>query len=609
MLKHRIHLTKHGAWAVLLLLCACTTLAPLEVQREYSRPERDTRLTCPVDDENRCALPSPLLAAAHDAATGGENFLNILDSGDDALVALVHLIRASRRTIDLQTFIWADDAVGHLMFRELLAAARRGVKVRLIADQMFSTQSVDVLAYIATAHRNLDLKLYNPVNRSGDTNFADYIMRSPLDFDNVNSRMHNKVFIVDGVAGTTGGRNYTKRYFNRSHVYNYLDRDVLALGAVVAEMQASFDQYWHYEFSVDVDQLTDVHERLFVDGKQTNVSVPRTPSLEEYEDTFRQANDSRAIRRMFYDSAYEVEHTSFHADSPGKGADEDSGVGSLPPILEAIEGAKESLVLQSPYFVLSKPTYRALKALRKKLPDIEYIISTNSLASTDAYYVYALSFKRKKAYVKKLQFLVYELKPQPADLPDWLPRLEALEKIREALPPVNPRAGSETGRAELVPLSRAGLRVGIHQKSIVIDDRIAAVGSHNLDPRSTNINTEAMLLVRDRPFARALRRSILQATRPGNSWIVARQQQVPVLGHVSGVLGSISRALPLFDIWPFRYTSSFELRSGESPLLPGEEGFYARYDDVGQFPGVEMSPKEIATRLISAFGGLAEPHM
>jgi len=157
--------------------------------------------------------------------------------------------------------------------------------------------------------------------------------------------------------------------------------------------------------------------------------------------------------------------------------------------------------------------------------------------------------------------------------------------------------------------SRAGLRAGIHQKSIVIDDTVAAVGSHNLDPRSTRINTEAMLFVRDRPFSQALRRSIMQATRPGNSWIVARQQQVPVLGHISGVFGSISRALPLFDVWPFRYTSSFELRNNESPLLPGEPGFYERYQDVGQFPGVELSPKEIATRPINAFGGLAEPHM
>lgn len=610
MLNNRPLLT--GLWVplVVLLLFGCTGLVPKSEPPRYPRAERDAQIDCPVTDAERCALTSPLLDRSHQAAHKDRNFLTIIDSGDEALVLLVHLIRAARQSIDIQTFIWADDAVGYLVFRELLGAARRGVRVRIIADQMFSTQPVDILAFIATAHQNLSLKLYNPVGGRGDTMLVDYIMQSPLDFDNVNSRMHNKVFLVDGVAGTTGGRNFTKRYYNRSGVYNYLDRDVLALGAVVGEMQASFDAYWQHPLSVDIDQLTDVHQRLFVDNVQQVVPAPETGGLDEYTDTFDQAADPGVVQGMFLDTAYEVDDATFVSDRPGKGAagDTDDPPETLDPMLDAIKSARQSLVVQSPYFVLTGPMFDALASLRKQRPDLRFIISTNSLASTDAYYVYALSFKRKKSYVKQLGFLIYELKPRPEDLAVWVPDYAALEQVQQATS-TTPRAGSETGRADPLPLTVAGLRVGIHQKSIVIDDTLAAIGSHNLDPRSTHINTEAMLMVRDRPFALALRERIVRATRPGNAWVVARQQQVPVLGQISGVFGTISRALPFFDIWPFRYTSSFELKAGASPLLPGEPGFYERYEDVGQFPGVGLSPKEIATRLISAFGGFAEPQM
>jgi phosphatidylserine/phosphatidylglycerophosphate/cardiolipin synthase-like enzyme len=143
----------------------------------------------------------------------------------------------------------------------------------------------------------------------------------------------------------------------------------------------------------------------------------------------------------------------------------------------------------------------------------------------------------------------------------------------------------------------------------VIDGKISIVGSHNFDPRSVAINTEASLMVWDEAVARELTRSIRRATEPQNSWVIARRETVPLIGHVSGLLGSISRLLPFFDLWPFRYTSSFELADGREPVPRDDPRFYEHYRDVGQFPAVGLSAKRAQTRIISGFGVVFEPLM
>ena len=135
------------------------------------------------------------------------------------------------------------------------------------------------------------------------------------------------------------------------------------------------------------------------------------------------------------------------------------------------------------------------------------------------------------------------------------------------------------------------------------------IGSHNFDPRSAVINTEVLLIVWDREFAAAVTDSIRRATVPQNSWLIARRQKVPLIGHLSGFLETLSRMLPIFDIWPFRSTASFELREGMQPVPPDHPEFYTRYRDVGQFPEVRLSDRKIKTLLMSAFGAPAEPLM
>jgi phosphatidylserine/phosphatidylglycerophosphate/cardiolipin synthase-like enzyme len=135
------------------------------------------------------------------------------------------------------------------------------------------------------------------------------------------------------------------------------------------------------------------------------------------------------------------------------------------------------------------------------------------------------------------------------------------------------------------------------------------IGSHNFDPRSDVLNTESGFIIRDAEFAALLTDSIEVDMRPENSWLVAAKEQIPLFSQVSGFFATISRALPVFDIWPFRYSTSYELLPGKEPVGRNHSDFYENYEAVGNFPNVNLPTKQIQTIIISAFGGFAEPIM
>jgi hypothetical protein len=153
-----------------------------------------------------------------------------------------------------------------------------------------------------------------------------------------------------------------------------------------------------------------------------------------------------------------------------------------------------------------------------------------------------------------------------------------------------------------VPLKRAGLRIGLHAKSLVIDRRIGVVGSHNFDPRSDEYNTESMVVVHDRAFAERLARSIERDMAPGNAWVIAPRERLPILWGLNYNLGKYSEKLPVFDIWPLPYATSFDLKPGCTPRPPSAPDFYECYRAVGDFPEVNLGLKGIYTRVITVFG-------
>jgi putative cardiolipin synthase len=240
------------------------------------------------------------------------------------------------------------------------------------------------------------------------------------------------------------------------------------------------------------------------------------------------------------------------------------------------------------------------------------VVSTNSLASTDAFYVYALSHKYKRRYLRDFGFRIHEFKPFPASAPIDLEATGALDGevlgggATEAL--VRSGSAGRRGREPRgpLPLKHAGLRVGLHAKSMVIDGEVGMVGTHNFDPRSDRLNTESALIVYDPGFAAELAAAILRDTQPENAWTIAPRQRVALLSPVNDGVGLLFESLPLFDLWPFRYATSYELKPGCAPLPPGDPRFHDCYEPVGDFPEVGLPLKSIYTRILTAFGaGLA----
>ena len=156
-----------------------------------------------------------------------------------------------------------------------------------------------------------------------------------------------------------------------------------------------------------------------------------------------------------------------------------------------------------------------------------------------------------------------------------------------------------------VPVAGAGPRTGLHAKSVVIDRRIGVVGTHNFDPRSETYNTEAVVVIKDPVFAQALAESIERDIAPGNSWVVAPRAKPPVLSGLNYSMGKVLEASPVLDLWPWRYATNYVFQPGPdcpAPLPRRDPGFHRCYVAVGDFPEVDLGPKSIFTRMLTAFG-------
>jgi phosphatidylserine/phosphatidylglycerophosphate/cardiolipin synthase-like enzyme len=593
-----------GALCALLLCVCCSGCA---VDRLHARralatatAAQDTHIACTAADA--CAAPSPFrdLAAralAESRPGAPVHYAELLDRGEDALLLRIHLVRAARHSIDVQTYIFAEDDTGFLMLDELVKAARRGVKVRVIVDQLFSLDDIELLAQLARAHVNFELRVYNPTFHKASTPPLEFAMGILCCFAEFNQRMHNKLLLIDGEIGIAGGRNYQNRYFDWDGEFDYRDRDVLVAGPAGAAMQASFDAFWRNENSVALSRLRDVSRRILDDGIDAPAYALHTyENAARVESLSRRADDTRYIDANFAQEAMRVGDVEYFSDAPNKRSGTQSQSAPLSRhILELLRDAQHEIVMQTPYLVLSKTAQEVFRKQHKQRPDLTIVVSTNSLAATDAFVVYALSYKYKKRYLK-LGFEIHELKPFPAEASDLI---VDYANLRSAQTPPRDTKYSRYGKP---PLSQGGVRISLHAKTILIDGEIVLIGSHNFDPRSDHYNTEAGFIIRDRAFTARVRAAILRDIEPDNAWTIARRERRSWISRLNARIGDVSAALPIFDLWPFRYASSFELKPGCAPVRPQNPDFYACYDDVGDFPDVKLPLKTIYTRIVTAFG-------
>jgi len=639
---------------LLLVLSGCASLPPQQLERSVAiaAAARSTEVDC--DRQDACAAPSPLRGMAAEVLAASSpgaprHRALILDEGTNALMARINLIRSATTSLDVQTYIFDEDDAGRLVLDELIAAARRGVRVRLLMDQLSALRRAGTLAALSGLHANLHLRIYNPMLNRARISYPQYVLAAACCWRRLNQRMHNKLFLVDGAIGITGGRNYQDAYYDWDPAYNFRDRDVLLAGPVVREMSADFQAFWDNPRAVPPERLTDVGRVLLDRG------VPELPphrfSWPERAQAMRElASDVEQVRTRLVEPAIDVDQVQYVSDGPDKHrAEEPTAARASRSLARLIESAHDRVMIQTPYLVLSDPAQDLFRRLHHSGEGPRIIISTNSLAATDAFIAYALSFKYKRRYLREFGFNIYEYKPFPADAPVDLARTGAARPDSADAAPSSelrlPAPSAEELRAqrrqarrdswgsvrrpvyrsppvteygathfatraanEPVPLQRAGVRVGLHAKSLVIDDRIGVIGTHNFDPRGDNYNTESMVVVVDGDFAAALAESIGRDIAPENSWVIAPRNP-PILSGLEYSLSKISEHLPVFDLWPTRYATSYEFVPGPActgALPPDHPGFRECYRAVGDFPEVNPALKGLPTRLFTAFGaGLA----
>nr|WP_194434029.1 phospholipase D family protein [Stenotrophomonas maltophilia] len=669
------------ALATVLLGSGCASLSHAERDRAeaIAVQARSTVVGCQRAD--RCAQDSPLRALAGRAFTEStpeqpRHYATLLDEGEGALVARLNLLRSATRSIDLQTYIFDKDDSARLVIDELLAASRRGVKVRVLIDQLSAISDLQILGALSGAHQNFQLRVYNPTFGKARLNYFDYAGSVLCCFRRFNQRMHNKLLVIDDAIGVVGGRNYQDDYYDWDREYNFRDRDVLIAGPEARAMAANFDAFWHARRSVPAERLNDVGRTLLREG------VPTLPPAsfrrpERVQRVSAEANDMDFVSRSFVDTALPVASVRYVADLPRKHRREKAdaplaGQHVTEPQLDAlIAGAQEEVILQTPYLVLSKPAQKLFRELRKRPQPPRVVVSSNSLAATDNPIVYALSYKYKRRNMRELGFNIFEYKPFPLDAPvdyrNLLPDPIAApggdddggrnpliggsaagsnagdSRDRDEHPAptgkqlaVNPRTGSayqnarERRRAagsevetrllrtetrpsflgskavnKPLPVTRKGARMGLHAKSLVVDRRIGVVGTHNFDPRSENYNTEGAVIIDDPAFAEQLAESILRDIHPQNSWTVAPRAKPPVLSGLNYSVGKASEALPILDFWPWRYATDYEFKPGPDcprPLPRQDPDFHRCYVAVGDFPEVNVGPKWLLVRMLTAFG-------
>jgi len=379
-----------------------------------------------------------------------------LYDGIDAFYARAALAAMAEKSLDLQYFLWHKDLTGQILLTSLVEAADRGVRVRILLDDL-DNQALDQEFYALDTHPNISIRLFNPFATRG-FKYIDFF----TDTARVNRRMHNKSFTADNQYTIVGGRNIGNEYFDAQTDSNFHDMDILASGPVVTQVSKQFDEYWNHQTVVPVyafEQNTATAADLEALRKQLT-EYKNAHSDSQYADDLRHSNVAAALKGAKF-PAYTADAVAIfdHPDKGlGKSPDEFESMSDL--MKPTFDNLKHELILISPYFVPGDDGVQALAAMTGKGIDVSVI--TNSYASTDSGVVHAGYSSYREALLAAGVHL-YELKPT---------------------------AQKEHRKGSVAYKSAASL----HTKVFIFDREIVFVGSLNLDPRSVDINTEMGIL-------------------------------------------------------------------------------------------------------------------
>ena len=440
-------LARHALLIIAIALGGCASL-PENAQQEPSFAYTDTANTS-IGEFIRDDL------AAHPGKSG----FHLLNGGLDAFAARAIFAHRAERSIDAQYYLWHDDLVGKLLVAALLEAADRGVRVRLLIDDMALDTGKDIGVAALDLHPHVEVRVFNPFSRQG-ARWLQFLTR----FDDVTRRMHNKSFTVDNQISIVGGRNIGDEYFEADPSLDFADLDTITVGPVVGEVSASFDQYWNSPVSYPIATL------LGAEPDAEDVEMLGA-ALDEFIEQQQDSAYLQALRASDLVEQLKTGEFRFHWGDARVFYDDPAKVSSsreqtdlhLASQLRSLNAEIDNeLIIFSPYFIPGREGVENFRKLRQR--GVRVRILTNSLASTDVSAVHA-GYSKYRRYLLRDGVELYEIDKT-------LTRQQRKEK-----------KGVE-----------GSSKASLHAKSFVIDRRGVFIGSMNLDPRSVVENTEIGVL-------------------------------------------------------------------------------------------------------------------
>ncbi len=480
LFRLRILTHSFGVLAFVVLLAACSSLRPDFVKNP-------SNALPPVTD-----TPSAHYITGELSQHGNDSGFRLLTKSTNALMSRVALADHAEHSIDLQYYIFKNDETGRLLAQRLLAAADRGVRVRMLLDDINLTDE-DRMLDALDAHPNIEVRLFNPF-RTRNPSMLSKIGQFVLEGRRLNRRMHNKSFIVDGTVAIVGGRNIGNDYFDAGSDTNFRDLDLLAIGPVVHEASRIFDDYWNSDAAYPVTAFRKLHD---TQGDLTRLRKALARDARAFaQSDYAQATleqlpgGATADRRgdWFWGPAVVVADEPDKVD-PGSGGDA-AALRIGPTLKTMVDAAHDEVLLVSPYFVPGDSGTRFLTALAEH--GVAVRVLTNSLASTDEPAVHSgYAHYRRALLAGGVQ--LYELQPA-------------------------------TGAPQPATAGGTSSSVSLHAKAMVVDSTHVFIGSMNMDQRSKLLNTEMGIIIDSAPLAQAVEKFFDTAILPENAFHVVLQK-------------------------------------------------------------------------------------
>ena len=483
-------------WLMLVIFAGCST----QVRTPFEISQTETALPAaqkgPLADlelalQKRIVQNTAPVGLANVSSTDISGFY-LLDRSEEALRWRLALIDSATETIDLQYYLYHSDNTGMLLTSRLLAAADRGVRIRVIIDDMGTLASGkrqreirDTLGKLIGAHPNISFRLFNSAENRKSVGWG---IEFATNFAQLNHRMHNKSLIADNRAVILGGRNIGDEYMGLGEDLNFRDIDVLGVGPVSRQTSAVFDLFWNSGWAIPVSEEKRNQARAEYPAlrKALATNLEQSTQLEAF-----------SLAPKDWDLALRQLETSLHLGSSEVITDRPTtnGISTdlLTALFELLPQTDNELLITNAYFIPDHPGIEMLEDLKERGVDVT--VHTNSLASQDVVAVNS-HYKVWRA-----------------------PLLDAGVRLYEA----RHDAAIKSTIVDTAPVSAAVM--GLHSKSLVIDRRLSVIGSANFDPRSALINSEMFAVIDSEGLANQLAKVIERDVTPANSWRVERNQE------------------------------------------------------------------------------------